>query len=180
MRYNLFSYLFSGRPIRNVKGFIAEASDTSDNSSKSPTFIAGTVLPWPHSTFSSSYSHYPAIPNIVFVDKCWFKTPRKGKALKIEFTKFDVSYSLTIFPILVYLIHKVGTTSPDGDGDWVTINPPINGISKFFGPDKVPPTTTFPTNQRVTVCFKTRPFVGNLHAYGSQSRFVAILSEGRI
>ena len=68
-------------------------------------------------------------------------------------------------------------TPPDAFGDWVTISPPINGRSKFWGNNlaakEAPPSThIFTMDQTVTVCFKTRPVVD------SHKGFSASINEG--
>ena len=57
-------------------------------------------------------------------------------------------------------------TPPDAFGDWVTLSPPINSRTKFWGnsfsdSNAPPATTTFAVDQIVTVCFKTRLVVDN-------------------
>ena len=50
------------------------------------------------------------------------------------------------------------------DNDYITINPPVNGISKYFGnrfrDEKVPPKIiNFPRNTAVQICFKSGSIV---------------------
>ena len=56
---------------------------------------------------------------------------------------------------------------PNSYGDWVTVHPPINGISRFWGgkPPPINAANIFPTDHIVTICMKTRPKVGKYKGF---------------
>ena len=48
---------------------------------------------------------------------------------------------------------------PEADGDWITVSPPINGVSRFAGDNPPPTETVFPKDVTVQVCFYSRATV---------------------
>jgi len=87
-------------------------------------------------------------------DECWMRTPTCGHSVQLEFVDFNVL----------------------GKDTFVTIHPPVNGQSKFFGNSfnskMVPPKTLdFPHDHAVKVCF----FSGSV-VYG-HTGFMAEITE---
>merc|ERR1719500_2426926 len=79
------------------------------------------------------------------LDSSFTLIPRPGQAVYLDFDDFEVSWANTC-------------------KDYVEINPPIGGVSRYCGNflSNAPPTTTFVVDQLVTVRFVTD---GSWHGY---------------
>jgi len=105
--------------------------DVEDKCPERPGIM--NVLTTPSETIKSARFPSPFLPN---QDECWMRTPTCGHFVQLEFVDFNVL----------------------GKDAFVTIDPPVNGQSKFFGNNfnykmAPPKTVDFPHDHAVKVCF---------------------------
>ena len=106
-------------------------------------------------TNTSSIITTPGFPSAypVNVAECWMRTPSCGHQVQIEFTQFNVSF-LTRLEFHSQFFQVLG------ENDYITIKPPVNGVSKYFGnkynPAILPPNiVNFPADTSVEICFNS-------------------------
>ena len=102
---------------------------------------------------------------------CWSFSPSPGKYLELFFTAYDVS-TLKQNKYKHKFTIKIHATA-EADGDWITVSPAINGVSKFWGNNlqavEAPPNlTTFPRDQSVSLCFYSRAIVNGHNGFRAE------------
>ena len=119
----------------------------------------------PYDIKSPNYPHpYPPKQDI-----CWSWTPKCGNYAYLEFFDFDVSLlkSSEALCIQCFMIQVLGNDAH------VTINPPINGKSRYWGnshnSENLPPKTIgFPCDTAVMICFHSGKIVNGHKGFSAK------------